>query len=330
MSPAKLLVFDMDGVIIDVSRSYREAVRQTARLFLTGARGAEKLPDPLFTLADLARLKQSGGLNNDWDLTAQALSLLFTLVKFPPKKNQTESSFDEEIRGCDVSALVEFLARHPDPLGDIYAREGKIENPFVTAWFRGDVGSGNMVKQIFQEIYLGDRLFRSTYGMEPRFHRGKGLIDEETLLIDKETLALLAEGHVLAIATGRPGGEADYALDHFSIRKYFRLMATLDDCLREEGLIFRERGERIALSKPHPYMLDRISELINESFQEYYYLGDMTDDMRAAAASRFGYKGVGILLSSPDPENHRRGLLEAGAHCLIENISELPEIFASP
>jgi len=326
----KLIVFDMDGVLVDVSRSYREAVRQTARLFLAGAQGGNNLPDPLFPLADLARLKQTGGLNNDWDLTARALSLLFTLVKFPLKKNWTEYSFDEEISGCDVSALADFLALHPDPLGEIYAREGKINNPFVAAWFRGDVGSGNMVKQIFQEIYLGGPLFRSTYGLEPRFHRGEGLIDQETLLIDKETLARLAENHILAIATGRPGSEADYALDHFSIRKYFRFMLTLDDCLREEERIFREQGERIALSKPHPYMLDRIPELLATSFAEYYYLGDMPDDMLTATASRFGYRGVGILFSSPDRENQRRGLLEAGAHYLIEDVSALPEIFASP
>ncbi|MDZ4165053.1 MAG: HAD hydrolase-like protein [Smithellaceae bacterium] len=326
----KLIVFDMDGVLIDVSRSYREAVRRTVRLFLAGAQGGRNLPDPLFPLADLARLKQTGGLNNDWDLTARALCLLFTLVKFPPRNITPDLSFDEAISGCDVSALAEFLARHPDPLGDIYGREGKITSTFVTAWFQGDVGSGNMVKQIFQEIYLGGPLFRSTYGLEPRFHRGEGLINEETLLIDQETLAGLAENHVLAIATGRPEGEADYALDHFSIRKYFRLMVTLDDCLREEERIFREQGERIALSKPHPYMLDRIPELIKESFEGYYYLGDMTDDMRAAAASRFGYRGVGILFSSPDRENQRRGLLEAGAHCLIEDVAVLPEMLASP
>jgi len=59
----------MDGVIIDVSRSYRDTIRQTARLFFKGAHSWENLPDPLFRLSDLARVKQSGGLNNDWDLT---------------------------------------------------------------------------------------------------------------------------------------------------------------------------------------------------------------------------------------------------------------------
>ena len=43
MNNKKLIVFDMDGVIVDVSGSYREAVRQTARLFLKGI-GSENRP----------------------------------------------------------------------------------------------------------------------------------------------------------------------------------------------------------------------------------------------------------------------------------------------
>ena len=39
------------------------------------------MPDPLFPLTDLAELKQTGNLNNDWDLTALTLHLLFALVK---------------------------------------------------------------------------------------------------------------------------------------------------------------------------------------------------------------------------------------------------------
>ena len=41
---------------------------------------AGQLPEPLFDLSDLAEVKQSGGLNNDWDLTFVVINLLFTLV----------------------------------------------------------------------------------------------------------------------------------------------------------------------------------------------------------------------------------------------------------
>ena len=40
MKPKNLIVFDMDGVIIDVSNSYREVVRQTTRQFFSPAKAA--------------------------------------------------------------------------------------------------------------------------------------------------------------------------------------------------------------------------------------------------------------------------------------------------
>ena len=79
-APKALIVFDMDGVIIDVSESYRNTVRQTARLFFKSAVSWKSLPDPLFSLTDLARVKQSGGLNNDWDLTFLIINLLVVLL----------------------------------------------------------------------------------------------------------------------------------------------------------------------------------------------------------------------------------------------------------
>ena len=83
MQQKKLIVFDMDGVIVDVSRSYRETVRQTARLFFDAAGESDRLPDPLFSLEDLAAVKQAGGLNNDWELTYRVLSLLLSRVDLP-------------------------------------------------------------------------------------------------------------------------------------------------------------------------------------------------------------------------------------------------------
>ena len=76
MKAKNLIIFDMDGVIIDVSGAYREVVRQTTNLFFQPARSWENLPEPLFELTDLAAVKQSGGLNNDWDLTCLVINLL--------------------------------------------------------------------------------------------------------------------------------------------------------------------------------------------------------------------------------------------------------------
>lgn len=327
MKLPKLIVFDMDGVLIDVSGSYRETVRKTARFFFTGAKGFENLPDPLFPLTDLAALKQTGGLNNDWDLAAQTLHLLFASVKTCAASAEDAVAYEETIRRCDVSDLALFLNASSRPLTELLQRHGRRNESFVALCYRGDVGSGNVIKQIFQEIYLGPSLFRKHYGQAPRFWAEEGLIHRETLLIDPTALAELARDHILAIATGRPQAEADFPLDLFDLRKYFQTVITLDDCTREEGRILAERGERISLGKPDPYILDRIPALIDRAFAGCYYLGDMPDDMQAAGASRSGYKGVGVTVSSAEPEILRRNLMKAGATHIIDDYAVLPGMF---
>lgn len=328
MTLPKLIVFDMDGVLIDVSGSYRETVRKTARLFFEGASGFGELPDPLFPLSDLGELKQTGGLNNDWDLTAMTLHLLFAKVKTTtdPLPHHDSAEYGEPLRGRDVTALAEFLKGTPSPLMDLLDRCGRRNDPYVTGLYRGDVCSGNRIKRIFQEVYLGSPLFRALYGQEPRFHRGEGLIHQESLLIDRTLLAALSREHILAIATGRPRAEADYPLDHFDLRPYFRTVITLDDCTEEEERLFLKNGERVSLQKPDPYMLDLIPRRIGSGFSGCYYVGDMPDDMQAAKSSKSGFCGVGVLLSSADPENRRKALLRAGAEFVIDDYASMPEI----
>ncbi len=62
MAPRALL-FDMDGVLADESRSYREAIRRTAASY-----GVE------VTTAEIALAKAEGGTNNDWELTRRLLA----------------------------------------------------------------------------------------------------------------------------------------------------------------------------------------------------------------------------------------------------------------
>jgi HAD superfamily hydrolase (TIGR01548 family) len=328
MKRPTLIVFDMDGVIVDVSRSYRETVRQTARLFLQRAKGFEKLPDPLFSLVDLASLKQTGGLNNDWDLTFQALSLLFALIKSPidPAESGTCLCHKEVVKECDVSELADFLKTSSSPLMDLFIRYGRRKDPYVAEWFKGDVGTGNIIKQLFQEIYLGRALFSKIYGFKSRSRKMNGLINKERLLIDRAILKSLAEEHILAIATGRPRVEADYPLDHFTIREYFHLVITLDDCILEEERIYKERGERVSLSKPNPFMLDLIPRRFGKDFLRCYYIGDAPDDMLAARSSQTGYQGLGVVLSSPDQMSLRKELLKAGAYHIIDDYSTLSNI----
>jgi phosphoglycolate phosphatase-like HAD superfamily hydrolase len=102
---------------------------------------------------------------------------------------------------------------------------------------------------------------------------------------------------------------------------------TLDECLAEEKRIYEKSGDILHLSKPHPFMLDAVVEDSSASFGNLYYIGDMPDDMQAAANSSYDYTGVGILHSSPHKQTLKKGLIKAGADVIIKDADELMAYF---
>jgi phosphoglycolate phosphatase-like HAD superfamily hydrolase len=328
MQNNNLIVYDMDGVLIDVSRSYRDTVRQTAKLFFKSAPSSERLPEPLFPLTDLAAVKQSGGLNNDWDLSCLVINLLFNLIEKPTVYESKDpwDRYHETIGQCDLGALIEFLESTQKPLSILLQRAGKTKNRFIYGLYAGDVGSGNIIKQIFQEVYLGKDLFEDTYGIHPRFYHNEGFIHREKLLIEPGILDELAKNNILAIATGRPRAEADYPLNLFGLRKYFFKVLALEDCLEEEARVLSEAGKKVSLSKPDPFMLDAIAADQKNPVAGYFYIGDMPDDMSAAKRSKAGYKGIGLVMSAPDKASLKKELLRAGADYIIEDFNQLKSL----
>lgn len=76
-----LIVFDIDGVLVDTRNSYRMAIKETYRHFS----GKDISPD------EIQQAKNLGGLNNDWDLT----EYLLTNSGFNTAKSQIIDKFQE-------------------------------------------------------------------------------------------------------------------------------------------------------------------------------------------------------------------------------------------
>lgn len=68
-----LVVFDLDGVLVDVSASYRVAIRET----VAALGGGEVTPEAV------QALKNAGGYNNDWDLSQELLRRRGIAVALP-------------------------------------------------------------------------------------------------------------------------------------------------------------------------------------------------------------------------------------------------------
>ena len=81
--PRPLLVFDMDGVLVDVSESYRESIAQTVHHF-TGLTP---------TRTDIQDYKNQGGWNDDWQLSHHIVTQAGVEVPFEAVKDYFQSIF---------------------------------------------------------------------------------------------------------------------------------------------------------------------------------------------------------------------------------------------
>jgi hypothetical protein len=73
------LIFDMDGVLMDVSESYRAATRQTTQIYFEICVGLAPFAGDLVARDDIAAFKFAGGFNNDWDLTTALVKYFLSL-----------------------------------------------------------------------------------------------------------------------------------------------------------------------------------------------------------------------------------------------------------
>jgi HAD superfamily hydrolase (TIGR01548 family) len=81
--PEQLLVFDMDGVLVDVTESYRETIRRTVQHFTGREIGNERIQE----------LKNSGGWNNDWALAHRIIQDLGFSPSYGSVVEQFQSIF---------------------------------------------------------------------------------------------------------------------------------------------------------------------------------------------------------------------------------------------
>ena len=83
---SKLIVFDMDGVLVDPTRSYRQTVVETVAL-LGGA----------ISLAAIEDYKNQGGWNNDWALTQRILADQSIVIAYADVQREFTRLFAEHV-----------------------------------------------------------------------------------------------------------------------------------------------------------------------------------------------------------------------------------------
>jgi len=282
---ADTVVFDVDGVLVDVADSYRRAVIESV----------ERVHGDTLSSDDVQRFKNAGGFNNDWTVTyAVALYVLA----------------DREGLGRSVETFANTVAASGGGLEAAEAVAADLLTPSARERVY-DEWDRDRLREVFQQLYLGDGRYRELEGGEPPLPEAQpGFINDEPVLLDPGTLDAL-DGRELGVVTGRPRAEAAIALDRVGLD------------LPDERVYAMEDGP----GKPAPDALVAVAE--DAGAESVVFVGDTLDDIETAANAAAAdpdrdYHGVGVLTGGLTGDGGRRRYRSTGAAAVIESVNDLP------
>jgi len=333
----ELIIFDVDGTLVDVTRSYRETAPAAARIYLE----LLGLQPPVLTGDVFDTFKRMTGFNDDWDLTAGLLRVLLAgLPPASPLPDQAWPGLDALIVALQAASqpLVGLTPPLPDwgPLvASVRAAGGGLaglsqaipDRNAHLVWRTGDATTSDLVQRIYSEIYLGPELFTQAYGCIPRFHSGPGLREHEIMLVHPTTLETLSAHARLGIATGRARFEMAPLLVDPSFARFFSAVATMSDALEAQSS--GDSPDDHSLLKPHPFLLQKAADALDPTGSRVAaYIGDAPDDIiaarRANAAGPRRWIAVGIAATPAQAEHYRR----LGADIILAHPDELAALWA--
>ncbi len=143
-SPKAIAVFDIDGVIRDVSGSYRRAIADTVEYFTNQA----YRPTPL----DIDQLKSEGIWNNDWEASQELIYRYFlsqgqSREQLQLDYNNIVTFFQSRYRGTDPNNFTGYICDEPLLLQPSYLEQLTQAN-IAWGFFSGATrGSANYVLQ---------------------------------------------------------------------------------------------------------------------------------------------------------------------------------------
>ena len=295
------IIFDCDGVLIDVTTSYDTTINKTISYVLKEI--ADITADTPLTNEMLLKFKSTGGFNDEIDITYSGVLCYIAAKKL--KKNPTELILDILNNADDTGiAYIEgFLDKIDVDISDIKSR---LNYPSVE--------KNDLIHATFDQLFFGPELYEKIFQKKSKFS-DKGFIENDNVIVTSALIEALKKkfNDKIAIVTGR-------GLDAIS--------SSLKEILNQfnvESSVFLEDESR-DLAKPNPQSLIRAMKGLNS--KNCLYVGDsMEDFILTQNASELGFKATfcGIYGSSKLPEMKKKLFTEYGAPLILETINQLPD-----
>ena len=295
------LIFDCDGVLIDITKSYDQTIVTTAKYVLETLANIDDSIDIDFKIID--GFKSTGGFNDEVDLTYAAILSIVAAKKL--KKDQTEFIFTV-IKNSDstgIKSVENFLKNQVD-----------ISKIIEQLSYPGS-HKENVLYQIFDQLFYGPELYLKLFKTNSKFS-DPGLIENDDVILDDELCIKLQKkfGNQISMVTGRGKESVSYSLKNLLQKFDLPNSVFLEDESRD-------------LAKPNPQAL--VDSIHGMSSKSCLYVGDsMEDFIMAKKATILGNKTTfcGIIGTSKNPQEKLKLFEENGAILVLDSITLLPKV----
>ena len=296
------IIFDCDGVLIDVSNSYDLAIKKTTDFVVKEMASINQLNRVTTTMID--GFKATGGFNDEVDVT---YAFILSAIAANKTNKQFKEFVFEVIKNTDqtgIKSVERFLDTLKVDLSDI-------RNKLVYPGKRFE----SPLSSIFDEMFYGAKLYAQLYKKKPQFFDGRGLIDNDVVLLSKELVDKLRKrfDKKIAIVTGRSHLSAQYSLKKL-----------LDEFDVKNSRFLEDEPRKMA--KPNPLSL--ISSIKGMNATCTVFVGDSTEDyIMARKADKSGKATIfcGVYGTSKDPEAKIALFENKNADIIVESINLLPK-----
>jgi len=296
------IIFDCDGVLIDVTKSYDTTINRTISYVLKEIAGITV--DTPLTNELLLKFKSTGGFNDEIDITYAGVLCFITAKKL--NKDPTELILDV-INNADDSGIAyieNFLNKIDTDISDVKAR---LAYP--------STDKNDLIHSTFDQLFFGPELYNKIFQRESKFSE-KGFIENDKVIVNSELIEALKKkfNEKIAIVTGRG---------------FNAINSSLKEILNEfnvENSVFLEDESR-DLAKPNPQSLIRAMKGLDS--KNCLYVGDSMEDMiLAQKASELGFQATfcGIYGSGKLPETRKKMFIDQDVSMILESINFLPKI----
>ena len=250
------IIFDIDGVLIDVKKSYNEAIKNTVQFVIRNL--IKKDLKDLITDQIILKFRKTGGFNNDTDTS---YAIILALLSYQDLQNANLEKFlidvAEHADETGIDSVEKYIKKlTPNKTFPNYLKN--IDKILDYLNYPGKVGD-SIVSTVFDEFFYGQELFFKRYKIKSKYYFGKPLIENDRIVITDNTIRKLIErfNSKIAMVSGRSKIAAAYALDN----KFY--------LLNEKNSIFLEDEDR-KFAKPNPYGLKKVINKINSLCQKPY------------------------------------------------------------